>query len=97
MTGDISNVKPIRKGLSVGKSKLEPEPSMVEDLEYLLSLAKTGELVELCYVALTGDSSRILNNIQNVSYGDYIPHIMFSELTHLTDMYKEENLRPILE
>jgi hypothetical protein len=92
----ISNVKPIRKGLKVKQTRLEPDPIMLADLKLLLSLVISGELIEFCYVARAQDGSTISNIIINDQYEDYIPHIMFSELTGLLESYKQDYLFPVV-
>lgn len=56
-TKDNNNVKPIRKGVVIEEEKKEVNQSIVAEFKMLLELAESGDIQELCYVAVTFDDN----------------------------------------
>lgn len=96
---DNNNVKPIRKGLKIEldkvkqEEKLEPIKPIIEKLEDLIELAKSGDLRELCYVGIADDLT-IYSGIVGICYD---PHHMWSQLNHQATMYYDKVFYPRVE
>lgn len=78
-------VKPIRSGIKIEDPENDRKvyPAIVERLEFLLELAKKGELREFSYVGITCDEDVYSEFLGDVSY----PRTMFAELVNLERIY----------
>ena len=88
---DITNIRPIRSNIKI--EDVSPDQGVVEALEHLLSLARTGELREFVSLGICAN-----NNILEYIEGEvYDPHYMQALIVHLSNRYYKEQFLPFFE